>query len=200
MSGTVKRLGAVVMFSLGLGLLITWCSGDTTSDSAPPATTSTTLAPTTTVAPTTTSAPPPSTTTTSRPTTTTLPPVRRLSVLQLVVGDCVVDELAAADDIAQLGVVDCDRPHQSEVYAVITDPAPDTTPWPGPDSLVDESATGCLAAFEPYVGRDFESSVLDILTVLPTAETWPEGDRDILCVATRLDGAELIGSVQGSGL
>ena len=111
-----------------------------------------------------------------------------------------VDELAEADDISELGVVDCGQPHQSEVYAVITDPSPDTTPWPGADVLVDASATGCLAAFEPYVGQVFEASELDILTVLPTAETWPEGDRDILCVATRLDGADLATSVRGSGL
>lgn len=200
MSSSLKRLGAVVIFSLGLGLLITWVSGGTSNDPNPAPASTTTVAPTTTSpspASTTTLA---TTTTVAPATTTTSTPVRQLSVLQLVVGDCVVDELAAADDIAELGVVDCGQPHRSEVYAVITDPAPDTTPWPGADVLVEVSATGCLAEFEPYVGRNFEASKLDILTVLPTAETWPEGDRDILCIATRLDGADLNDSVRASGL
>lgn len=197
----VKKLGLVVAFSLGLGLLITWCSGAGRDDDGPPIQTTTTTTTSTTV-PTTTSTPTTVVTATTAPptTTTTAPPVRQLSVLQLVVGDCVVDALAAADDIAELGVVDCAQPHQVEVYALITDPGDDAAPWPGDQILIEASASGCLAAFEPYVGRAFEDSELDILTVLPTAETWAEGDRDTLCVTTRVDGDDLVGSVEASGL
>ncbi|MCP3853830.1 MAG: hypothetical protein GY698_03715 [Actinomycetia bacterium] len=208
MSGSLKRLIAVVMFSLVLGLLITWCSGEEHDDSAPATTTSTTttIAPTTTAAPATTTSTMATTSTTMAPTTTTssttttMPAPRLLSILQLTVGDCVVDELSAAEDIAQVGVVSCSQPHQSEVYAVLTDPAPDAVPWPGPEALIEASASGCLAEFEPYVGQTFEESALDVLTVLPTAETWPEGDRDILCIATRLDGRDLDATVRDSGL
>ncbi len=209
MSGNLRRLGAVVMLSLVLGLLITWCSGEEGDDSAPVTTsttsttsTTTTAAPatTTTTMATTSTTMAPTTTTSSTTTTTTMPAARLLSVLQLTIGDCVVDELSTAEDIAQVGLVSCSQPHQSEVYAVLTDPAPDAAPWPGPEALVEASASGCLAEFEPYVGQTFEESALDVLTVLPTAETWPEGDRDTLCIATRLDGRDLDIPLRGSGL
>ena len=58
----------------------------------------------------------------------------------------------------------------------------------------------CLEPFEEFVGTTFEESALDIYVVGPSSEMWAEGDRGILCTATRVDGLQLDSSVRASGI
>jgi hypothetical protein len=58
----------------------------------------------------------------------------------------------------------------------------------------------CLDAFEPFVGFDYETSVLDFGWLVPTAETWEFGDRVIACFVYRMDLEKVTGTLQGTGI
>jgi hypothetical protein len=95
-------------------------------------------------------------------------------------------------------VVDCVTPHQGELYRHDTIAAPADAPYPG-DAAVDSEATlRCYAAFEPYVGLDYDSSRLNYLYFYPTPETWADGDRSVHCVLFAGDGELLTGSLAGT--
>jgi len=112
----------------------------------------------------------------------------------LEVGQCV--ELDVDDtEISSLPLVDCDEPHQAEVYLVEDieggDEIPDT------DSLIARGQELCAGdAFEAYVGTSYEQSELEFYTVYPSEDTWEDGDREIVCLAIRPDGGDLTATVR----
>ena len=64
-----------------------------------------------------------------------------------------------------------------------------------------ELAFGCLARFEAFVGRDYDSSSLDIATLYPSHDTWHgQNDREVVCAVYDIDAKKLTGSVKGSAL
>ena len=42
----------------------------------------------------------------------------------------------------------------------------------------DMASDVCLGRFESFVGRDYETSELDIFTMYPTSESWAQKDRE----------------------
>jgi hypothetical protein len=55
--------------------------------------------------------------------------------------------------------------------------------------------------FEPYVGRDYENSGLEVTTLRPTYESWHNsGDREVVCVLYHVDAEPLNGTAKGSRL
>ena len=120
---------------------------------------------------------------------------------ELAIGDCLDDEDVSLDtsitEVLTLDVVPCDSAHDSEVYGFSEY---DDGDFPS-DSVLDEAAyDGCLALFEPYVGRSYESSSLDIAYYVPTLESWKYGDREATCVLYDIDLDSLTGSAEGAGL
>ncbi|HZK05441.1 MAG TPA: septum formation family protein [Actinomycetaceae bacterium] len=129
-------------------------------------------------------------------------PAGDLSVLELTVGVCsTAEQLVAGADAGQLDLstfpaVDCDSPHDVEVYHVheMTD---ETFPGAGATTAVAEQE--CLAAFEPFVGMPYATSSLDFTYFMPTETTWDEaGDRDVVCMVLASEPRE--GSFQDSRL
>lgn len=117
-----------------------------------------------------------------------------LGVFELRVGDC-VNMPAVGEYYESLEGVPCSDMHDREVYHLFDVPGAD---WPG-DAAVSASANnGCYDAFEPYVGRAYERSDLDIGLLTPTAETWAEGDREVVCMAFQMDGLQLQSTVRNS--
>jgi hypothetical protein len=57
----------------------------------------------------------------------------------------------------------------------------------------------CYGAFGPYVGRSYETSVIDFTWFIPTPGSWSQGDREITCIAFHMNLEKLRGSVRGSG-
>ena len=53
---------------------------------------------------------------------------------------------------------------------------------------------------ERYVGRDYESSALDVVTMYPTQESWAQNDREVVCALYDMSGEKLVGSVKGTGI
>ena len=89
--------------------------------------------------------------------------------------------------------VSCVGPHEAEVFAIVSDPAPVGAPVPTDlthFAIVDDL---CLQQFAGYVGDNFIHTRLDITTFRPDDARWKRGDREVLCVL--MDPAEtLIGS------
>lgn len=112
------------------------------------------------------------------------------------VGDCVE---ILADFLDELEAVDCEEPHEGEVFVVEEYVGESSDPFPGNQALeafIDDVCEG--TRFEDYVGIDYASSELDFVYWLPTPEFWPLGDREIVCVLADSDGSLLEGSVKGT--
>ena len=56
----------------------------------------------------------------------------------------------------------------------------------------------CIAEFADFVGLGYPDSDLDVFPITPTAESWADGDRVVLCALFALDLSKLTGSMEGS--
>jgi hypothetical protein len=117
------------------------------------------------------------------------------SAFEIKVGDC-LNDADVSGEVETVPVIACTEPHDSEAYASII---LDDGDFPGPDAVDAAAQDGCLGSFEEYVGTAYENSMFEISYYYPTAATWANGDREILC--TLYDPAgQSTGSAKGSGL
>ncbi len=130
-----------------------------------------------------------------------------LGVEKLRVGDCLdVGDLStkAEGEVEAFTGVPCTEPHQAEVFLV--DKAfyadqPET--YPGEAAIGEAADDGCFEAFEGYTGKPFtEDSEIEWVSITPTAETWIDNDRTLVCalVTPTADGNDLektTGSLKG---
>jgi hypothetical protein len=115
-------------------------------------------------------------------------------VFSIVVGDC-LDDADVPDEVTSLRTVDCAEPHDSEVFAR-TEASGST--FPGGDVLQDELGAFCRDdAFTEFVGIPFAESRYGTRGYFPTAESWANGDRELLCTIVDESGAQLTGSLAG---
>jgi hypothetical protein len=181
------RRTALLLLVVALGL-------SACSDDDPPewlvdrATSSSTTAPTTTV-----------------PTTTTTPqPGRELAAIELQVGQCIEDASAftarQVREVSRVDAIACRLPHQAEVFLRGQVAGGRDAAFPGVRPLRQEAQGQCRQAFEPFVGVPWTRSELDIAALWPSADSWPTGDRLVVCVVFRIDGQPLERSARGSGL
>jgi hypothetical protein len=121
------------------------------------------------------------------------------SVFDIEVGDCFN---ADSDELASVLVVDCDRPHAYEAFHLFDHEAGPDEAYPGDDVILEYADTNCQAPFEEYVGIDYQTSIWFIASVTPSAETWAEGDREIICTLDQQDqdgvAIEVTGTARGS--
>lgn len=117
------------------------------------------------------------------------------SVFELGVGDCFDDQDLEAEVITDVPTVPCSEPHDNEIYHefTMTDAA-----YPGRDAAFDAADQRCLEQFESFVGIDYFASDLDIFSIVPTAESWADGDRGALCAIYAVDLSKLTGSMRGA--
>ncbi len=142
------------------------------------------------------------------------PEVRLVPESALLTGDCLLTPNEYAGDTFDQalfwdtklgtwpnswGVVHCDQPHGAEVYFVGDVWGPEAT-FPGDAGLNDRWNTQCTAEFQRYVGVALVRSVLDI-SGWPSygADGWEQGLRDMACIAHNRRGADLQGSIRGTG-
>jgi hypothetical protein len=178
---------AVVLVVLGLVLLLS--GGDDGDSSAP-----TTTGPSTTrQAPTTKT---PSTTTPSSTTTAGEIDGRgeTITVLELAMADC-WDDPQSEDLVDEIEVLPCDEPHDYEVFEVF-----DAADGEFDRATVSDGANErCLAAFDAFVGIAYEESRLGFFPLIPTADGWEAGDREVLCSLADSGGKKLVGTMEGTG-
>jgi len=123
-----------------------------------------------------------------------------LGAFQMRVGDCFDDGSAFAEEnpeVDSVPGVPCSKPHDNEVYAVFDVSA---ASFPG-DAIADMAHDGCMQRFESFVGRDYDSSSLDIATLYPSSESWhAQNDREVVCAVYDIDASKLTGTVKGLAL
>jgi hypothetical protein len=116
-----------------------------------------------------------------------------VGVFDLAVGDCLIDDTEG--EVAETVKIACDKPHLSEVYHLFDLPG---GPFPERDAMDKAVQNGCLAAFEPYVGLDYDSSEFVFTTLEPTPESWADGDQEVVCMLATQDGSTITGSLRNA--
>ena len=109
-------------------------------------------------------------------------------------GDCLrIGDADPTGPLTELTVVDCDEPHELEVFHTF-ELGPSQTSG---DARVEAVAEGCLGdAFTDYVGQPADESPLEVLPLPPSAEQVAEGDRVVRCTVRPPDGGTTTGSVR----
>jgi len=110
----------------------------------------------------------------------------------LVPGDCLQKPGDAFDTVQR---VDCAKPHDLEVFALVDDPAPKGSKYPGKELMDREANVTCPPQFQSYVGVPFEESQLAVPFFVPTKEAWDANSRRLLCTVSAKTG-KLTGSVK----
>jgi hypothetical protein len=121
-----------------------------------------------------------------------------VDAFQMRVGDCFDDGSTFSDEqVSDVPGVPCVNPHDNEVYAVFDVNA---SSFPG-EQIAEMAHDGCEQRFEAFVGRDYDSSSLDIATLYPSQESWSrQNDREVVCAVYDMDAKKLTGSVKGTRL
>lgn len=117
----------------------------------------------------------------------------------LRIGDCLMDPLNGSQGEAdEVDAVPCSQSHDLEVMATVR--LREASTYPGEQEAFFEAADLCLLMFDGYVGRDYESSALDVTIYSPTEQSWKAGDREAVCLVGRVDLAKVTGMLENSGL
>jgi len=118
---------------------------------------------------------------------------RMVSFDRLAVGDC-IPLVEYEDEIFEVPVVPCDRPHTDEVYFIYQF---DDGEYPGDDVLYQAAEERCLAEFEGFVGMSYEQSELDFYSYWPTQMSWNRmDDRTVHCIVFSYD--DVTGTLEGA--
>lgn len=113
-------------------------------------------------------------------------------VFSLVVSDCLADA-DVPDEVTTVRVVDCTAPHDSEIFARTE---ADDDAFPGDEVLEARLVEFCRGdAFTDFVGIPFAESRYSTRGYYPTAESWANGDRELLCTIVDDGGGQLTGSL-----
>jgi len=95
----------------------------------------------------------------------------------LSVGDCA----DRTDSASYVVIADCDGPHDVQTLAV--DQLDDTFGFPGEDAVAEEAGSLCRQAYsdaeENWTAEEEEG--LGFFDVRPSAESWSDGDRTVVC-------------------
>jgi hypothetical protein len=120
-----------------------------------------------------------------------------IDAFHMRVGDCFDNSSAFEEEVSELPGVPCSQPHDYETFAVF-DVSIDS--YPSEESMIELAYDSCLERFDPFVGTDYDSSILEIITLYPTDESWQQDDREIVCALYDMNDEKLVGSTQGSGI
>lgn len=119
-----------------------------------------------------------------------------VGAFRIQLGDCLNG--ATTGLIESMEGVPCTTPHDVEVYHAFN---LGDGPYPGDASITESAGNGCMAAFEPFVGHEYETSIYDISYLYPSLDSWTElDDREVLCLMDNYDGTKKIGSAQNTGI
>lgn len=120
-----------------------------------------------------------------------------IDAFNMQLGDCFNDE-SDSDEVTSLPGVPCSEPHDNEVFAIFDLMFSE---FPGQDKVSDLAFDKCLGYFQNFVGRDYESSSLDVFPITPTLSSWQQNnDKEVVCALYDLELNKLKGSVRGLGI
>lgn len=119
-----------------------------------------------------------------------------IGAFSLRVGDC-FDDVTSFDEVSSVPGVPCSEPHDNETYAVFD---VSVTSYPEGDGMSELAFESCMEQFEAYVGKDYESSSLDITSMYPSPTSWEQDDREVICAVYDMNAEKLTGTAKGSTL
>lgn len=120
-----------------------------------------------------------------------------IDAFNMRVGDCFDSANSSNDEVSDLPGVPCSEPHDFETYAVF-DVALDS--YPTEEAMGELAYDSCLQRFDEFVGLEYESSVLEIITMYPTTESWQQDDREVVCALYDMNEEKLVGSTRGRAI
>jgi hypothetical protein len=118
------------------------------------------------------------------------------SAFDLEVGQC-FDSPTEETEVSAVSSKSCDEEHDQEVFAVFDYPSPPED-FPGDGAVGGVAEERCANEFLAFVGVDVDSSELAYYYLVPSASTWEEGDREIVCTVIAEDAEKLTGSMRGA--
>ena len=120
-----------------------------------------------------------------------------IDAFHMQVGDCFDDSSDFEEEVTDLPGIPCSQPHDYETYAVFD---VSITSYPSEENMSELAYNSCLERFDSFVGTDYDSSILEIITLYPTTESWSQDDREIVCALYDMNEEKLVGSTQGLGI
>ena len=127
-----------------------------------------------------------------------------VGVFVLKVGDCLqlpsefksqlLGDTGEISNYASFSAVPCTELHDAELYSIKTT---NKNEFPGEEALFDEFSGSCVDEYFTYSGIEFDSSPHDVFPMVPTADSWLQGDREIQCFAFLVNGEQLGASIKG---
>lgn len=119
-----------------------------------------------------------------------------IGAFNVQVGDC-FDDVTSFEEVSSVPGVPCSDPHDNETYAVFD---VGVASYPEGEGMSELAFESCMAQFEAYVGKDYESSSLDITTMFPSEQSWAQDDREVICAVYDMNAEKLTGTARGSAL
>jgi hypothetical protein len=126
------------------------------------------------------------------------------SVFDVKAGQCFAAPTAVKAQISHVDRVSCAGPHDREVYATVSYPSASGSggssakgDYPGDSAVASFAQGACAQRFGSYVGVSYLDSSLFFTYLAPSARSWQDDDRTVLCFVTAA-GRQLKGSVKGS--
>lgn len=116
----------------------------------------------------------------------------------LEAGDCFRDPWIEETGTGEVEIVDCDRSHDNEVFALVS-PLSEGGGYPGYSPVWKTGTVGCLEEFAAYVGSDYIESDYDFAFEVPDAYAWDDGMRHVVCYLYATDYEVQGASARDSG-
>ena len=119
----------------------------------------------------------------------------------LRVGDCI--ELPShAGEVSEVQHRPCSDPHDAEIFYLFDIPsvaAGGPRAYPTDDQFDGILMRQCTPAFDAYTGLEFDTALdFDWGAFTPGSAGWNDGDREVTCYITRVDGAKISGSMRAA--
>ncbi len=114
------------------------------------------------------------------------------SVRELEVVTC-FDDPPAFESVTDVPIRDCADAHDNEVIALET-MGSDT--FPGIDTVNSVSEEKCVERFDGYMGESYFDSPYEVGWLSPSSDSWPAGDREIICFVFDPDLVKITGSLK----
>lgn len=119
-----------------------------------------------------------------------------IGAFNVQVGDC-FNDVTSFEEVSSVPGVPCSDPHDNETYAVFD---LSVASYPEDEVMSELAFESCKERFETYVGKDYESSSLDITTMFPSEQSWSQNDREVICAVYDMNAEKLTGTAKGSAL
>jgi Septum formation len=121
-----------------------------------------------------------------------------VDVFSIHIGDCLSDGTGDNETVSDMKKIDCASPHDYEAYHAFDLPA---GAYPGETTVDNTANDACNAAFETFVGKDYDSSDLEFNTLTPNEDSWAtRNDREVICLIASADESPLTGTMRGANI